>query len=597
MDFTLNNGLSMVGGDDFTNIYEQIDTLNDTVVFKAGTQTVTGNKTITGDLVVDNASTLLVGTAVDINSDALQLNSANGTLKYAHNATQSTIQNNNIFLADVAGTTGMIIQANTVVLEAPVAGSITQEVGGNNKIVLNNTTSTFDNTTTNIQSGGTTKITTGSSTTTLTNDTTDIVSGASSKVAISGTITTLDNTTTNIRSGGTNKITTNATTTTLNNTGTTAIQVGGDAKLTLQSSTTTLNNTATLINSGGTFKYSQNATETQIRNATLQLQAAALDVKYNQTATQTDITNGTITMSATTALRQWAPTMAFGYDTTFTNICSIMAFSSLKYISSGFNLDGTGDGTYSIADATRSYFGLNTTRSTLSSPAVVTLEGDTGVELQTPSGTIKYTQSTSATTLNNTTINLQNAGTTRYTQASGTTTLTNTSINAVGNLYTSAYLLGTSGGSNIRLASMTLPLGVIAIPTGSSTPITVNGNWSPSGTSTLMRTPEWGNFYPLYAMIGFDNGTISGGGVMTIKIRLREETNNYDYTTDDFALTSGINTAPTGGAGDFTTFTTGSNSRISGGVLIRAQIVLTRTANISASTKSCFFTAYGYQTR
>jgi hypothetical protein len=98
-------------------------------------------------------------------------------------------------------------------------------------------------------------------------------------------------------------------------------------------------------------------------------------------------------------------------------------------------------------------------------------------------------------------------------------------------------------------------------------------------------------------MIGFDNGSITGGGIMTIAIRIREETNNYDYTTDEFSLTSGTLNAPTGGAGDFTTFTAGSNSRISGGVLIRAQIVLKRSSNISASTKSCYFTAYGYQTR
>jgi hypothetical protein len=149
----------------------------------------------------------------------------------------------------------------------------------------------------------------------------------------------------------------------------------------------------------------------------------------------------------------------------------------------------------------------------------------------------------------------------------------------------------------MRLASIQLPLGIIAIPTGSSTPITITGNWSPSGTSAQMRTPEWGNFYPLYAMIGFDNGSITGGGIMTIKIRIREETNNYDYTTDAFSLASGTTNAPTGAAGDFTTFSAGSNSRISGGVLIRAQIVLERSSNISASTKSCYFTAYGYQTR
>jgi hypothetical protein len=45
MDFTVNNGLSMTGGDDISDIQTEIDVLNDTVVFKAGAQTITGVKT------------------------------------------------------------------------------------------------------------------------------------------------------------------------------------------------------------------------------------------------------------------------------------------------------------------------------------------------------------------------------------------------------------------------------------------------------------------------------------------------------------------------------------------------------------------------
>lgn len=177
-----------------------------------------------------------------------------------------------------------------------------------------------------------------------------------------------------------------------------------------------------------------------------------------------------------------------------------------------------------------------------------------------------------------------------------TTTITNTSINATGAFYASRYFCGSSGGSNVRLASLQLPLGTCLIPTGSATPSTVTGQWSYTGTSTQMRTPEWGYFYPLYALIGLDNGTITGGGVMTLAIRIREETNNYDYSTDAFTITTSTSNTPTGAASNFTTFSAGSNSRISGGVLIRFQIVLTRTLNISASSKSCYATVYGYQT-
>lgn len=576
MDFTLNNGLSMIGGDDFTNIYEEIDTLNASVVFKAGTQTITGDKTIEGILVVNNASTLIDTIDMDINSDALQLNSANGTLKYAHNATQSTIQNSNIFLADTAGTAGMIIVANAVALEAPAVGNITHEIGGNNKIVLMNNTSTLNNTTTNIQSDGT------------------------------------------------NKITTNPTTTTLNNTGGTTLQIASDPKISLLSASTTLNNTATTINSGGSLRYSNNATDTQIRNSLVQLQAGALDVKYNQTATQSDITNATILMNCTTALRQWSPTMAFGYDTTFATICSTMAFESLRYLSMAFNLDNTGLGSFTLYDAVRNYLVINTTSTTLSSPASVNIEGATSVTLETPSGTNKYTQSTTATTLNNAFVNIQAGGTTKYTQnatsttltnqtinlqdatpttrftqTNGVTTLTNTSINATGSLYATRYFCGSSGGSNTRLASFQLPLGTCLIPTGGVGTSTTSGNWSPTGTSGLLRTPEWGNFYPLYAMIGFDSGTITfgAGGTLTIAVRIREETNNYTYDTNAFSVVSGTLNAPTGSAGDFVTFSAGSNERISSGALIRFQILSTRAvASLTASTKSCYATIYGYQT-
>ena len=601
MDFTLNNGLSMVGGDDFTNIYQQIDTLNQTVVFKAGTQTITGDKTITGDLVVDNLNTDIdsdsillssggalnvkynqssAATVINNSSISLQLGgsgvfsaistpsndttitgddnvfiNSGGITKVDITPTQSLIENDILYISNTAGSVGFQILPTDLLIQAPVGGAITADIGANNTITINSTDTTLTNgdifltTTTGIieataadgvilngvssgvglEVAGTTKLQCATTTTTLTNDTTNIVSGVANKAAITSSTTTLNNTTTNIQSGGTNKITTTATTTTLNNTGENRIQISGTDKISVLSASTTLNNTATSIQSGGQFKYSQNATDTQIRNTLVQLQAGVLDVKYNQTATQTDIENDTINITSTGGIAGQITVQA----------------------------------------------------------AVISMNDASGNTL--------FDQDKDLTIIDNAEIRLRTSGTTRYYQEFGNTTLTNTSINAVGNLYTSAYLLGTSGGSNIRLASIQLPLGTVAIPTGSSSPATITGNWSYTGTSTQMRTPSWGYFYPLYALIGFDNGTITGGGTMTISIRLREETNNYDYSTDAFTLTSGTNNAPTGAASNFTTFTAGSNDRISGGVLIRAQIVLTRTANITASTKSCYFTAYGYQ--
>lgn len=48
MDFTINNGLSMQGGDDISELQNDIDTLNALVVHLAGTETITGNKTLSG---------------------------------------------------------------------------------------------------------------------------------------------------------------------------------------------------------------------------------------------------------------------------------------------------------------------------------------------------------------------------------------------------------------------------------------------------------------------------------------------------------------------------------------------------------------------
>jgi len=610
----------MIGGDDFTTINEEIATLNDTVVFKAGTQTITGDKTITGVLAVDNADTTIVGTTVSINSDGLALNSFSGTAKYQHNATQSTIQNNNVFIADVAGTSGIIVSSGSVALDAPTAGSITQDIGANTKSLITNTATTLTNTTTNIVSGANTKASISGTTTTLTNDTTNIVSGTNkvaitsadttltndttnivsgvnnkvaisstdttltnnttnivsgvdNKVAISSTATTLDNTTTNIRSGGTNKITTNATTTTLNNTGGTTLQIASDPKISLLSASTTLNNTATSINSGGQLRFTQNATETQIRNATIQLQAAALDVKYEQTASQTDITNTTVNITGDTG--------GLNLSTANNGVVRVESVGAAGLLTlKSFDIKMRDD-----------FDELHYDQDEISTEII-----NTTIRLSDSSSVRRYTQTNASTTMRNATISLQdNTPTTRFTQTNGTTTLTNTSINAVGNFYADDYFVGRSSSTNYRLASFQLPLGTCLIPnaTGAGT-TTTTGAWSPTGTSTQIRTPNWGRFYPLYAMIGLDGGSFTNTLTTTLSVQIREETNNYTLATTPFTITSGTSNASSGGTQAFTVFS--GNEYITDGVLIRFQIVVVRQATISASTKSVYATVYGYQT-
>ena len=180
--------------------------------------------------------------------------------------------------------------------------------------------------------------------------------------------------------------------------------------------------------------------------------------------------------------------------------------------------------------------------------------------------------------------------------ATSVTNITNTSINADGNFYAPNYRIGSSGGTNRRLASFALPGGSCLIPTatGSGT-TTTTGTWSYTGSSSQMRTPDWGNFFPLYAIIGLDNGSITGGGTMTFAVQLREETNNFTIATTAQTLTSGTNNASTGASQNFNVYSS-ANQDIGNGVLVRFQIVISRTASITASTKSIFATIYGYQT-
>jgi len=311
------------------------------------------------------------------------------------------------------------------------------------------------------------------------------------------------------------------------------------------------NTTIQSIDSGGTTETFTCATQTKVASTAFKVQTVAGTDKLNITPTAIELVNDEIIASANTG-----------------NIALLMAPT----------------GSLVVQNNTIQKLNIGTSTTTIANTDIFFNMGD------------QFTVTSFNARINATSTNfLKINNVDKMVTTSTETTITNTSINATGNLYATRYFCGSSGGSSNRLASMTLPLGTCLIPTGSATPSTVTGNWSYTGTSTQMRTPEWGNFYPLYALIGFDNGTITGGGVMTIAIRIREETNNYDYSTDAFALTSATLNAPTGASSAFTTFTAGSNSRISGGVLIRAQIVLTRSLNISASSKSCYFTVYGYQ--
>ena len=310
-------------------------------------------------------------------------------------------------------------------------------------------------------------------------------------------------------------------------------------------------------NSAGADKISVNGTTTTIINTNINLQAVAGTNVLSITSGQVS-SNQNISISKTLSTST-APTLSIS-NGQFNSQSPLVA---LRYFSGAFSGYGAKLFPSSLQKASYNVFGTETLTDMLN------WDSSTGdVSLSANSG------------------------------SSNVISLIGDAIDAVSFFYSSRYFLGRSTGTNIRLASMTLPLGTCLIPTGAAGTQTSTGNWSPTGTSAQIRTPEWGNFYPIYAMIGFDNGTLTfgAGASLTIAVRIREETNNYDYTTTGFSVISTTLNAPSGGAGDFTTFSAGSNSRISGGVLIRFQIVSVRSGgSITASSKSCYATVYGYQ--
>jgi hypothetical protein len=327
MNFTDNNPLSMTGEDSFTSINQilqrcvLIDT-NQTILssktFEATTTTIFDgdvelNSTTDNTGVLNNTGTLIVGGTLNLNTDiiadkaSLNFTNTGSTLINPSNILALQIAGNDKFVTDamntaISATSTMSFSAggstNTQFNSANFQNNFgTQQqyqVNNATKLLLANTATTLNNTTTNIQSGGTNKITTNANTTTLNNETTNIQSNGTNRITINPTTTGLDNTTTNIQSGGTTKIQTTGTTTTLNN-DTTYIQSGAVDKIEVTATQLNLTNATISAFSGGVVdpKYRQTATQSIIDNDTIRMRYRTAD-RLVQTATDTTITNTNI---------------------------------------------------------------------------------------------------------------------------------------------------------------------------------------------------------------------------------------------------------------------------------------------------------------
>jgi len=354
---TSGSSLSMRGGDDFTSINEVLDR----AVLIDTTQTITGSKT------------------------------------YADTTTQQ-------FNGEVRfGTDGFQFAEGSLRIGANTALSI--DVDSLDKMNISSSTTTLDNTTTNLRSGGTTKYTQNATASTITNATIN-----------------LQDATPTIRFTQTNG------TTTITNT-----DIATNGILTQTGNFTAKGATITLQDTTPTTHYLQSSTATSLTNDTINLSSGGVvDPKYRQTGTLTIIDNDEIRLRYRVANKLVQTSVA----TTITN--TDIATNGILTQTGDFTAKGA---TITLQDATPTTKYLQTSSATTLNNTTTTIQSG---------GTTKYTQNATASTLTNATINLQDAtAITRFTQTSGTTTITNTNIGTNG-------ILTQTGSATLSGATITL---------------------------------------------------------------------------------------------------------------------------------------------
>jgi hypothetical protein len=116
-----------------------IEGLDRRVVHKAGTETITGNKTFTGAVNIDG--TFNITTDIVADKPSFDIINTSGTM---------LLEASDDFQIKRAGAPKISLLANDTLFQTPLLGNILFEVAGINKIAVDDTTTTLDNTTTSI---------------------------------------------------------------------------------------------------------------------------------------------------------------------------------------------------------------------------------------------------------------------------------------------------------------------------------------------------------------------------------------------------------------------------------------------------------------
>ena len=396
VSYASTNALSMLGGDDYTTLQQEILDLSGnagtTFVHKTGnlTESIDGDKTFTNDFII-NAPSFITNSVGGINR--LDIGASLTTIT---NPTITNVATTAFRVEGSAGTPIITTAANTSLILNPTS-TYSQQINSTNKVNISGTITTMNNTTgvdlqiggvsfcksTSIAGettlngpsyaylnvGGDTKIELQSANSLYKNTNGHIMSVATiEKFKINTTTTTITNPTiTNVATtafkvqnvSGTDNLsiiptTTTITNPTITNVATTAFKVqnvSGTDKLSIAPTQTVITNASILLVSASVNKINIDSTDTRIKNTTIYLDDGLGNVRYEQTNGLTTLTNDTINEVASTAFKvqntlgtdklNIAPAL-----TTITNteINLVAGATGIELYSLGGNIDILADG-------------------------------------------------------------------------------------------------------------------------------------------------------------------------------------------------------------------------------------------------------------
>lgn len=605
MDFTINNGLSMTGGDDISDIQTEIDILDASVVHKTGNlnESIDGQKVFTSDFGINNASTTIISSVgVTLSSGSNYLNGTQNRIGSSLPVASTSFGNK----IDCIGGYNLMTSATT----SAIANQIEATGGASNAM----TTTGAGNNVFNAQGSGKNSFIAQTGNNELQAGTANkMLIGTTEKLNMTSTLTTLTNgtTTINCNTGNFNVFATGDTSINVPNGKSHFFEVDGVDKVVVGQNSTAITNVANTITSttgdntittsggnnfmtitGGSFKEN-------ILTANANSGLANRIVGFNNYLTGSDTNylfapkNSIVSTTTSNATSNLIDATGTGSGNTIrAKGANKITTTSTLALANVIEVTGTGGGStiktstgQNTISSTSGRIVLSTT-STLADGVLVYNGGfGGGITIRADGG-----GSTITSEVNGTHSFFVN-GTQRLLMTSSKTTITNADVDIIGQCNATRYNVGTSL-TKKPLSSMIMGVGhcTITLPNvGGGLSVTTNGTYV--GGSIFVRTPDFGIFVPTFITIQY-SGTFTGGAGATHRIEVINNSTGGTIiaSTPNVAYTSALATSQL--VGD-TTFTTTGN--FSSGNLFTIRCVITTPVVITGSTKVAYVQVYGYQ--